>query len=67
MRNRPHVVEELAEQVPAAVALHHGGSDQQIACGFHRILQEKAGTVFEPDVAQTFVGRRTGPVIGVRG
>ena len=66
MRNRPHVVEELAEQVPAAFALHHRRSEQQIAGGFDRVFQLEARRRLEPDVAEALVGRRARAVVGVR-
>ena len=65
MRDRPHVVEELAEQVPALLALHHGRPEQQVARRVDGVLEQEAAAVVEPDVAQAFVGRRARSVVGV--
>ena len=66
MRNRPHVVEELAEQVPSALPLHHGRSDEQVARGLHRVLQQKTRAVAGPHVTEPLVGRRPRAVVRVR-
>ncbi len=42
MRNRPHVVEELAEQIPAAVAVHHRRPEQQVARDLDGLFQQEA-------------------------
>ena len=65
MRNRPQVVEELAEQVPALVARHHGGPEQQVAGRVDGVLQQQPSPVAQPHIAQPFVGRRAGAVVGV--
>ena len=62
VRNRPHVVEELAEQIPSALALHHVGSDEQIARGLDRLLQQESPAVAEPDVAEALVRGVPGPL-----
>ena len=41
MRDGPHVVEEFAEQIPAALAFHHLGAQQQIARMFDGVFQRE--------------------------
>jgi hypothetical protein len=65
VRDRAHVVEELAEQVPALLALHHRRSDQEIAGRVDGILQQKPRAVFEPHVTQALVGGGAGTVVGI--
>jgi hypothetical protein len=65
MRNRPEVVEELAEQVPAAVARHDRRSDQQIAGFLDRRFQQKPLAGVEMDVAEPLVRRRARSVVGI--
>ena len=65
VRDRAHVVEELAEQVPALLALHDGRPEQRIAGLVHRVLEEEAASVVEPYVAQAFVWWRAGSVVRV--
>ena len=66
VRNRAHVVEELAEQIPAAFARHDVLSQQQIAGLLDGVAQEEARAVRLTDVAQPLVGRRARTVVGVR-
>src|SRR5206468_11822719 len=65
MRKRSEVVEELAEQVPSALALHHSRSDEQIAGGFDGLFQQKSSAMSEPHVSETFVCGRPGSVVRV--
>src|SRR5262245_57712678 len=65
MRDRAHVVEELAEDVPAVFLRHHLGADQRVASGVDGLLQLKALAGLEPDVAEPFVCRRSRSVVGV--
>ena len=65
MGNRPHVVEKLAEQVPALLPLHHRRAEQEIARLVDRVLQQKSAAVLEADVAQPLVGGRARAVVGV--
>ena len=62
MGNRPHVVEELAEQVPSAFALHRRVAEQQIAGFVDERLQEDAPAVCRPDVTQALVIGSAGAV-----
>src|SRR5205814_9157241 len=64
VRNRPEVVEELAQQVPAALARHRRRTEQQIARLVDRLLQQESGAA-GAHVAQALVGRRAGSVVGV--
>ena len=68
MRDRPHVVEELAEQVPALLPRHHrrAPSSRSPACST-AVLQQEARPPLQPDVAEAFVGGRAGAVVGVGG
>src|SRR5579863_10719527 len=58
VRNRAHVVEELAKQVPSAFALHHIPAEKDIARSLDRIFEEKARTLRRVHVAQSFVRSR---------
>ncbi len=53
MRDGAHVVEELAEQIPSAFALHHVAAEQQIARRLDGVFQQEALFSFE-------VGRSSG-------
>ena len=64
MRDRAEVVEELAEQIPSAFARHRRGAEQEIARFGDGILQQKPIAV-RAHVAEAFVGRRAGTVVGV--
>ena len=64
MRNRSHVVEELAEDVPAPLALHDGRAEQQIAGRFDGLPQLEAIAV-RPDVAEALIGWRAWSIVGV--
>ena len=66
MGNRSHVVEELAEQVPSTFVLHGRRPEQEIAALVDERLEQHAGAVFRPHVAQSFVVRCPGTVRGVR-
>ena len=44
MRNRAHVVEKLAEEIPSAFALHHVRPQQKVSGGLNRVLQQKLFT-----------------------
>ena len=57
MRNRSHVVEKLAEQIPSALALHRRRAEQQIAAFVDERLEQHARAVLRPHVAQPFVVR----------
>ena len=57
VRNRPQVVEELAEHVPAAVPRHHLRTQNFVADARHGFAQQHALAV-DRDVAQAFVFRR---------
>jgi hypothetical protein len=67
MRNRAEVVEELAEQVPPFLTLHHVGADQQIARFFDGLFQQKSLAVADTNIAEPFVGRSAGPIVSVGG
>ena len=40
MRDRPQVVEELAQQVPAAISLHTSGAKKLVAHGLDRLFEQ---------------------------
>src|ERR1019366_5734630 len=61
VRNRTEVVEELAEQVPAAVLAHHTGAQEEIAVAFDGVRQKQFLAV-KLDVGQAFIGRGQGTV-----
>src|SRR6185312_378448 len=60
VRNRPHVVEEFAEQIPAAFARHRG-SEQIVPGNLNRFLQEKSRAIRMAHKAQSLelAGLRT--------
>jgi hypothetical protein len=55
MGNRAHVVEELAEEVPSAFALHRRRAEQQIAAFVDKRLEQHTPAVLHPHVAEPFV------------
>ena len=65
MRDRAEIVEELAEQVPALLALHHVGANQQIARFFDSLFQKEPLAIGDTNVAEPLVGRSSRSVIGV--
>src|SRR5438105_4164997 len=65
MRNRPEVLKELAEDVPAALLFDHVGTQKLTAGGLNGLLQEHLLTL-KFDVAQTFV-RESQRTIGCLG
>jgi hypothetical protein len=66
VRNRAHVVEELAEQIPALVARHRLCAEQQVAGLFDRRFQQEARAGV-PDVTEAFIRGRARAVVRVRG
>ena len=66
MRNRAHVVEELAEQVPAAFALHDIGAEQKIAGAFDCIFQQEFAARVGMNIAEAFVRRGRRAIRGFR-
>src|SRR6185369_11779944 len=66
MRDRPEVVEELAQQVPAAFALHHGRAKQQVARFVDERFEQEPRALSGPDVTEALVFRRSPPVGRVR-
>ena len=66
VRNRTQVVEELAEEVPAAVPLHDVGAEEAVAFGLDRLLEQRLLAV-EFDVAQPLVGGGERAVGGLGG
>jgi hypothetical protein len=67
VRDRPHVVEELAEQIPPALARHDVSANQQIAGAVNGVAQQETRAVHRPDVTQSLVGRCAGTVVSVGG
>jgi len=67
VRNRSHVIEELAQQIPSAFTLHDVGSEQGIASDFHRLLEEELFALIRVDVAQPLIGKRCRAVGGLGG
>jgi hypothetical protein len=65
VRNRPEVVEELAEEIPAVLSQHHVGANQQIASFLDGLLQQEPFPAPEMDVTETFVSRRSRTVISI--
>jgi hypothetical protein len=65
VRNRPEVVEELAEEIPAVLSLHDVGANQQIASFLDGFLQQEPFPVPEMDVTEALVGRRSRTVISI--
>src|SRR4029434_10595857 len=63
VRNRPELVEELAEEIPAVLSPHHVGANQQIASFLDGLLQQEPFRVPEMDVTEALVGRRSRTVI----
>ena len=67
MRDRSHVVEELAEEVPPLFPLHRFLAEQQVAGLLDRFLQQEATARRAADVAEAFVRGRAGTVVGIGG
>ena len=67
MRNRPQVVEKLAEHVPSAALAHHLRPQEFVSSGFDGFLQQPPLAAAEVDIAQPLVGRRSRTVGGVGG
>src|SRR6266852_4351192 len=55
MRDGPHVVEEFAKQIPAALARHDVGAQQKIAGYVDRSLEQESIGTCGAHVAQSFV------------
>src|SRR6266699_6567437 len=65
--NRPHVIKELAKQVPASFALHNIGTKHQVSGDFNGIFEKKFRSRAGMNVAKAFVGRGRRAVRGLRG
>jgi hypothetical protein len=63
VRDGAEVVEELAEEVPAAVFRHHGRAEKLITGGCNRLAELRALSM-EIDVAEAFILRCAGAIIG---
>ena len=67
VRDRPHVVEELAKQIPAALSRHDAGPKQQIARCLDGRPEQESIRAFGPHIAQPFVFQRGRPIGRLRG
>ena len=59
MRNRAEIVEELAQQIPAAFALHHRRANQEISGFVDKRFQQNAFAIAGAHVAQPLVFGRS--------
>ena len=64
MRDRPEVVEELAVDGPALIAVPDGRADQSRPLGGHGVAQGEGALALVDDVAEAFV--RRGALVGGR-
>ncbi len=65
MRNRPEIVKELAEQVPAAVALNDICAEKLVARGLDSLFEQRS-LALKFYIAESFVFRSQRPVSGFR-
>jgi len=63
VRDRAHIVEELAQDIEATLRGHHVSREKLIA-EFPRRVLEKSALAVEIDVAQPFIPRRARAVVG---
>ena len=65
MGNGAEIVKELAEQVPALIALHHFLAQEMVAQSLDGFLQQNFLTVHR-DITEPFVFRCSGAIGGIR-
>ncbi len=63
VRDWTEVVEELAQQVPAATLAHHAGAEELVSGSLDGLLEQDAPAA-EVDIAEPLVSRSTGTVVG---
>ena len=67
VRDRPHIVKELAEEIPAALASHHVCAKQQISRGFDSIPKQELLPRLRANITQAFIRSRVRAIGGPGG